>query len=324
MDRRARSAPDDPDAAGKDRGNVVGSDGPRNSSPGALDSALRLERAVPYLAAVDAAYRQHAIDYRNANVEKPERETVTTAMRRIESEDHQHYPVGLENHLQDRDQTAERAELENLQVPDRTTAATWVGSAPDESLAWVPGGTSDFHVVAQLASGNPYQDVAETTPALVRNANGPRYPTAGTAADDVQTGARGLASGREFDPEAAGGPIQQLDAGKASITSEGVQEVAAHLQRFTGGGPLDAPEQGMLDRLTSITADDMEPTPYDLNFYTHELDEASRYAKLGFGPESGADLGSPDMYDVWNDVHTAALEDYRISGADLFYPGLAS
>jgi hypothetical protein len=27
------------------------------------------------------------------------------------------------------------------------------------------------------------------------------------------------------------------------------------------------------------------------------------------------------MYDVWNNVHTAALEDYRISGADLFYPG---
>jgi hypothetical protein len=24
---------------------------------------------------------------------------------------------------------------------------------------------------------------------------------------------------------------------------------------------------------------------------------------------------------VWNDVHTAALEDYGISGADLFYPG---
>jgi hypothetical protein len=30
------------------------------------------------------------------------------------------------------------------------------------------------------------------------------------------------------------------------------------------------------------------------------------------------------MYDVWNDVHTAALEDCGISGADLFYPGLAS
>ena len=86
---------------------------------------------------------------------------------------------------------------------------------------------------------------------------------------------------------------------------------------------MQAPEQGMLDRLTSVAAGDVEPTSYDLNFFTHELDEASRYAKLGFGPESGVDLGSADMYEVWNDVHTATLEDYGISDADLFHPGLA-
>ena len=219
---RGRPAPDDPDAAGKDRDKAAGSDGPCDSSPYPLDSALRTERAAAYRAAVDAAYRQP--------------------------------------------------------VPDRTTADTRAGPAQDEHN--------------------------------------------GRAWDDVQTGARGPASGREFDPEAAGGPIQQLDAGTARITNEGIQEVAAHLQRFTGEGSLDAPEQGMLDRLTSIAAGDIEPTPYDLNFFTHELDEAGRYAKLGFGPESGVDLGSPDMYDVWNDVHTAALEDYGISGAELFYPGL--
>jgi hypothetical protein len=162
-----------------------------------------------------------------------------------------------------------------------------------------------------------------TTQALVRDANSPGYTTIGTAADYVLTGARGPASGREFDPEAAGGPVQQLDAGKARITNDGVQEATAHLQRFTGGGPLEAPEKGMLDRLTSIAAGDIEPTSYDLNFYTHELDEAGRYAELGLGPESAVDLGSPEMFDVWNDVHTAALEDYGISDADLFYPGLA-
>jgi hypothetical protein len=156
------------------------------------------------------------------------------------------------------------------------------------------------------------------------DANGTGYVTMKTAPVDVQTGARGPASRREFDPESAGGPIRHLDAGKASITSEGVQEVAAHLRRFTGGGPLDTPEQGMLDRLTSIAAGGMEPTSYDLNFYTHELDEAGRYAELGFGPESGVDLGSSEMYEVWNDVHTAALEDYGIPDADLFHPGLAS
>jgi hypothetical protein len=29
------------------------------------------------------------------------------------------------------------------------------------------------------------------------------------------------------------------------------------------------------------------------------------------------------MYGVWDDVHTAALEDYGISATDLFYPGPA-
>jgi hypothetical protein len=152
---------------------------------------------------------------------------------------------------------------------------------------------------------------------------GPRSLAIGTTADYVQTGARGPASGREFNPEAAGGPIQQFDAGRARITNEGVQEVAAHLRRFTGGCPLQAPEQGMLDRLASIATGDVEPTSYDLNFFTHELDEASRYAKLGFGPDSGVDLGNAEMYEVWNDVHTATLEDYGISDADLFHPGLA-
>ena len=87
---------------------------------------------------------------------------------------------------------------------------------------------------------------------------------------------------------------------------------------------MDAPEQGMLDRLASIASGAMRPTSYDLNFFTHELDEAGRYAQLGFGPESGMDLGSSEMYEVWNDAHTAALEDYGISDAGLFYPGSAS
>ena len=220
------SAPDDPNAAGKDQGKAVGGDSPPDSSRASVDSALQIERTAAYRAAVDSAYQQYAIDHGYARVEK-------------------------------------------LRVPDGTT-----------------------------------------------------QHDGRTAAECVLTGARGLASGREFDPEAAGGPIQQFDAGKARITNEGVQEATDHLQRFTGGGPLDPPERAMLDRLTSIAAGDMEPTSYDLNFYTHELDEAGRYAQLGFGPESGVDLGSPEMYDVWNDVHTAALEDYGVSGADLFYPAV--
>jgi hypothetical protein len=289
--RRTRSAPGDLDATAKDPGSAGASDGPPDSSAAPPDSALRIERAAAYRAAVDAASRQDAIDYGYARVEKTERETITPAMRRSEAPERS--LVGLESRSDGRDRPTVAAE------PER------------------------FHAVAQLASNDAYHNVARTTPVLVRDASGLRYPTIGTAADDVQTGGRGPASGREFDPEAAGGPIRQLEAGKARITSEGVQEATAHLQRFTGGGALEGPEQAMLDRLTSIAAGDTKPTSYDLNFYTHELDEAARYAQLGLGPESGADLGSPTMYDVWNDVHTAALEDYGISGADLFYPGLA-
>ena len=291
--RRGRSAPDDLDGAAKDRGSAGASDGPPDSSAAPPDSALRIERAAAYRAAVDAAYRQDAIDHGYARAEKTGRETITPAMRRIVAEAPERYPAGPENRSDGRDRLAVAAE-------------------PESSRA-----------VAQLASSDACHNVAGTTPVLLRNASGLGYQTVETAADDVQTGARGPASGREFDPEAAGGPIQQLEAGKARITSEGVQEVTAHLQRFAGGGALEGPEQAMLDRLTSIAAGDTKPASYDLNFYTHELDEAARYAQLGLGPESGVDLGSPAMYDVWNDVHTAALEDYGISGADLFYPGVA-
>jgi hypothetical protein len=290
--RRTRSIPDVLDAAAKDQGSAGASDGPPDSSAAPPDSALRTERAAAYRAAVDAAYRQDAIAHGYARVGKTERETITPAMRHIEAEAPGRYLVGPENRSDGRDRPAVAAEPES------------------------------FRAVAQLASSDAYHNVARTTPVVVRNAGALGYPTIGTAADDVQTGARGPASGREFDPEAAGGPVQQLKAGKARITSEGVQEATAHLQRFTGGGALEGPEQAMLDRLTSIAAGDTKPTSYDLNFYTHELDEAARYAQLGLGPESGVDLGSPTMYDVWNDVHTAALEDYGISGADLFYPGL--
>ena len=142
------------------------------------------------------------------------------------------------------------------------------------------------------------------------------------AEETVITGARGPSSGRLFDPGAAGGPIEQLDASTASITDEGVDAVEAHLSRFTGGGPIAAPEAAMLGRLRSIAGGDLSRTEFDQNFYTHELREADRYAAIGFGPESGANLGDSDMYDVWNNVHTATLEDYGISAGQLFYPGV--
>lgn len=59
---RARSAPDEPDAASKDSGAAVSGDGPPDSSPASPDTALRTERTEAYRSKVDAVYRQYAVD----------------------------------------------------------------------------------------------------------------------------------------------------------------------------------------------------------------------------------------------------------------------
>ncbi len=73
--RRVRSATDDLDATGKDKGTAVDDDGPPDSSPARPDSTLQTERTVAYRAVVDAAYRQYAIDRSDARADTLERET---------------------------------------------------------------------------------------------------------------------------------------------------------------------------------------------------------------------------------------------------------
>jgi hypothetical protein len=77
--RRARSTPDDLDAAARDQNNAGASHGPSGSSAAPPNSALGIERAAAYRAAVDAAYRQDAIDDGYARVGKTERETILPA-----------------------------------------------------------------------------------------------------------------------------------------------------------------------------------------------------------------------------------------------------
>jgi hypothetical protein len=88
--RRALPAHDDPDAAGRDNDTTVSGDRPPDSSPARPDSALRTERSVAYRADVVAVYRQYAIE---ASAGKPERETTTTAMPRIEAQDPERHLV---------------------------------------------------------------------------------------------------------------------------------------------------------------------------------------------------------------------------------------
>ena len=135
-----------------------------------------------------------------------------------------------------------------------------------------------------------------------RGASGPQpSPTPGQV--------RGPASGRPFDPAQAGGPVRQLSTEGIRITPKGIDVVERHLSRF---GP-DPGNAGMIDRLRRIEAGELTPTPQDLNFYTHELREYVRYRQIGF------ETGDPG-YDVWNNAHTATLEDYGLNEATVPHP----
>ena len=108
-------------------------------------------------------------------------------------------------------------------------------------------------------------------------------------------------SGRHFDPDDAGGAIQKLDWRNATISNNGINDVEKHLSRFP-----DSPEnRGMIERLKKIERGEMEATDYDKRFYTHELTEYQRYKNKGI-PDG------EDPSGVWDNTHTASLEDYQI------------
>jgi len=141
----------------------------------------------------------------------------------------------------------------------------------------------------------------------------------GGAAPETPTGARGPSSGRTYEPNKAGGPVRSLDVSKARITARGTDAVEAHLNRFAEEGAIAKPEAEMLGRLRRISNGELEATAADQNFYTHELRESVRYRNLGY--RTGQPAGEAG-YDLWNNAHTATLEDYGISDADLFAPGV--
>ncbi len=112
---------------------------------------------------------------------------------------------------------------------------------------------------------------------------------------------KGEHSGRMYDPEKAGGPTQNLDWTTASVTQDGIDLVKLHTGRF---GSSDA-NTIMIDRLEKILRGELAVTDTDKRFYTHELRELERYRALG--------VADGVQGNVWNNAHTAALEDYRIN-----------
>ncbi|EBQ4207935.1 colicin-D [Salmonella enterica] len=120
-----------------------------------------------------------------------------------------------------------------------------------------------------------------------------------------ETNAKGKYSGRDYNSDKAGGPIQDLDWKTATIDLEGVDKVKLHTGRF---GELPD-NKVMIDRLENILNGGLQATDTDLRFYTHEIRELERYRNLGV-----KDGVIPDNYDeVWNNTHTATLEDYKIN-----------
>jgi hypothetical protein len=122
------------------------------------------------------------------------------------------------------------------------------------------------------------------------------------------SGARGTFSTREFDPSLAGGPLRDLSADSIKFTERGISVVEQHTARF---GP-DAANEYMIDRLRQISRGEIEATAVDRNFYSHELREFVRYRQLGW--EAGQPGDPMAAYRLWNNAHTATLEEYRILG----------
>ncbi|MGH5969385.1 S-type pyocin domain-containing protein [Klebsiella aerogenes] len=123
-----------------------------------------------------------------------------------------------------------------------------------------------------------------------------------------ETNAKGKSSGRPFNTDRAGGPIQSLDWKAAVIDREGVNKVKLHTGRFTES---DA-NKVMIERLEKILSGELNATDTDKRYYTHEIRELERYRNLGV-----ADGTLPaNAAEVWNNTHTATLEDYKLGNSE--------
>jgi hypothetical protein len=130
---------------------------------------------------------------------------------------------------------------------------------------------------------------------------------------------KGAKSGRPFNPSKAGGKILNLSYQNVKITDKGIGLVEAHVRRFN---PVSEAELKMVERLRSIVAQTLVAEPVDLRFYTHELREYLRYKKLGY--PTGQPENPDEAYELWNNAHTATLEDYKLKEGFgvLFHPSV--
>ena len=130
---------------------------------------------------------------------------------------------------------------------------------------------------------------------------------------------KGARSGRPFNSSKAGGKILNLSYQNVKITDKGIALVEAHVRRFN---PVGEAELKMVERLRRIATGTIVAEPVDLRFYTHELREYLRYKKLGY--PTGQPTNPDRAYELWNNAHTATLEDYKLKEGFgvLFHPSV--
>ncbi|MHC8345112.1 S-type pyocin domain-containing protein [Pseudomonas sp. RT6P73] len=115
---------------------------------------------------------------------------------------------------------------------------------------------------------------------------------------------KGTYSGRYFNPDQAGDPILDLNWRTAIITQEGINAVKLHIARLDQSDANDI----MIQRLEKIIRQQSLTTDTDLRYYTHEIRELERFRALGLRDDFKPDKDSP----IWNNAHTATLEDYKL------------
>ena len=127
-----------------------------------------------------------------------------------------------------------------------------------------------------------------------------------------ETNAKGKYSGRDYHTEKSGGPILNLDWKTAKIDSVGIDKVKLHTSRFA---PSDGNKM-MIDRLEKILNNKIPVTDTDKRFYTHEIRELERYRNLGI-KDGEVPQSISRRKELWNNTHTATLEDYKINEREL-------
>ena len=90
------------------------------------------------------------------------------------------------------------------------------------------------------------------------------------------------------------------------VSQKGISVVEKHAGRFG----FDEANQVMIDRLKRIEAGEIQAKTQDLNFYSHELREYTRYRRLGH--ETGVPANTDAATDLWRQTHSATLDDYNL------------